>query len=257
MVYRFLLLPLFLFSFSVTASDTIAPQKPDFLERVIQANQGEYQDPLGLTFEGTIKAAALNTAYYTAYGYGMYVFEPSLLNPDYWAANKRILNGAEGVNDDYVIRRGEEKTQERCAFTKQNARYAGLFAVEGASVFLAYAATRAATKEITGYDAASLVQHSIQSITVQAVGNYVAPDIVRPLNNNQVASFVATDLTIAATMYAYKEMTGKNLRCPKLPIPKVLRTVGINEAWIGAHIHFGVTCALRTHVMDKLCGVPA
>lgn len=200
----------------------------DSVEQIIQESEkedNEDDDLVGITVKDTLEAAVYNGLVYSSIFYGL-------------AASR---------NKVFLKR------------TQNNAKlFATMIAQNGGSI-LVYGGLRAATKELTGYDAAPIVQYSIQAIAGQTIGHYMAPDPyntrIKLFSKNQVASYVATDLTVAASMYAYKEMTGKKLACPKLPIPDALRARGYNEKLVGGLICMGVKEVMRRYVMNSLCGV--
>jgi hypothetical protein len=200
--------------------------------------EADVETPLGLTLKGTLDAALSDGLMYAT---GYYL----------WGAiTKRTSPELTRINE-------ELEPLEALIPTQENVKLFGTLFAQYAGADIAYAGVRVATKEITGYDAAPVMQTSIQAITVQTIGNYLAPDDVKLFTHNQVASYVATDVTVAASMYAYKEITGKKLVCPPLPIPDALRQQNINEKLIGTGIYAAAKIALRTMVMNKLCGVPA
>lgn len=258
---------------SAGTSDT--KQAIDDVERIIQESEKEEDDDyvndlVGITVKDTLHAATMDGL---IWGSITYLYRASngtspklnRINKDLtWCTNCALLRPLRdfekerinGLYDERDIERGNILLQ---AFepTDFNAQLAGTMFAQFAGATLAYGGLRAATKEFTGYDAAPLVQDSTQVIAAQTIGHYMAPAPcnIKLFTKNQVASYVATDLTVAAGMYVYKETTGKKLKFPK--IPDAIRGKYINEKNLGTAVYMGIKYAMRTYVMNKLCGVPA
>ncbi|MFI5332629.1 MAG: hypothetical protein ACHQVS_00850 [Candidatus Babeliales bacterium] len=235
--------------------------------------QEDDSDLVGVTLEGTLQAAVINGLKYAT---GYYLLDASMKRTSRklvridrkleWRINCALLRPLRDFEKKRIKALSSDRDIEHGIIilealkpTKYNIHLFSALAAQYAGATLAYGALRAATKELTDCDAAPIVQDSLEAITRQTIGYYVAPASpnIKLFSQNQIASYVATDLTVAASMYAYKEMTGKKLSCPKLPIPAALRGTYINEKNIGTGIYYGTKYILRTLVMDKLCGVPA
>ena len=264
------LLPCYAHTSTISSDTQAALDSVNHMITQSQDNTEDDDDLVGVTLEATVKAVAINgLKYATRY----YVLDACIkrTSPKLMRINRELqrLKQSQPLTD-FVKKRIDELSHERDiehgtifvgAFkpTQDNAHVLGTMVAQYAGATLAYGALRSATKELTGCDAVPIVADSTQAIAAQTIGYYIAPASrnVTLFSRNQIASYVATDLTVAASLYAYKEMTGKKLKCPKLPIPAALRSIYINEKNIGMGIYYGTKLALRTLVMDQLCGVPA